>query len=178
MENGVEYTVQADGYGASAEDVSLEEVVILSEINGEAVTCAVDFTGCYRLKRAVLPDSVREIYNAFEGCYLLASVEFGSGLKWIDADAFSGCVSLESVLLPDGVTKIGAGAFFRCDALKDVSLPLSLAEIGDEAFSRCLRLSAVTFRGTKAQWEQVGKGTDCFPAGTVIHCTDGDIGIS
>ncbi len=104
------------GYSGSSEEVRIPESV---EIGG--TKCAVTgigsgaFNGNPRLRRIVIPDTVREI-----GRY-----------------AFFRCGALESVGLPDGLRSIGEGAFCKCCRLSAPSFPRTLESIGPQAFLGC-----------------------------------------
>ena len=81
-----------------------------------------------------------------------------------------------SLVIPSGVTSIGKYAFDECH-LSSVSIPNSVTSIGEHAFVGCDYLTNITYHGTKAQWNAIGKG-ESWNARTgnyTIHCTDVDI---
>lgn len=86
------------------------------------------------------------------------------------------------VVIPDiydnlPVTSIVRGAFNNCTNLTGFTIPDSVTSIGDWAFSNCRSLTSIIFQGTKAQWNQIKKGSywDFCTGNYTIHCTDGDI---
>ena len=97
-------------------------------------------SGTYRL---CLPEGVEEIgKHAF---YLsdLKYIQFGTGLKRIEAGAFY-CCKLTTLTLPDGLEYIGDSAFNRCD-LVHLDLGQGLREIGAEAFAYNSLLRELSF---------------------------------
>jgi len=91
--------------------------------------------------------------------------------------AFQACSSLTSITIPDSVTTIGNYAFRGCSGLTSITIPNSVTTIGAGAFYDCTNLKTVTYKGTKAQWANVSKGSGwrSYTKVTVIKCIDGDI---
>lgn len=75
------------------------------------------------------------------------------------------------------VTGIGDEAFKDCAGLTSITIPDSVASIGRSACSGCKRLTSISFKGTKAQWDAIYKGSyyDFGTGSYTVHCTDGDI---
>ncbi|MBO7377543.1 MAG: leucine-rich repeat domain-containing protein, partial [Clostridia bacterium] len=97
----------------------------------------------------------------------------------IGSYAFAYCSSLTSISIPNSVTSIGNGAFAYCSSLTSISIPNSVTSIGSWAFEYCSSLTSITFNGTKAQWNEIDKGSNWnrnVPA-TFVRCTDGDVNI-
>jgi hypothetical protein len=165
------------------------------------------FDGCTGLTGVTLPASLTDIgNNAFDGCTSLASVSFASGsmLTSIGNYAFCGCTSLASVSFASGsaltsigyyafcgctslasvsfaactaLTRIGYYAFYKCTSLTSITLPASLTSIGYDAFNGCTSLSTCIYKGKKAQWHEISKGTN-WKYGTPLKevtCTDGTV---
>ena len=84
--------------------------------------------------------------------------------------------TVTSVVLPDTVTEIQEYGFAGCTELTSLSMGPNMIYINSGVFSNCPKLKAITFRGTKAQWEQVGK-FDWWDGGSsiAVHCTDGTV---
>ena len=100
-----------------------------------------------RLRRVVLPDSVREIEeSAFQYCAELTEVRFGSGLKTIGQTAFWRCYALSAVTIPDSVTKIGIGAFQSCTSLQSITFGTGISVGPTLCCAGCTALTDVTFR--------------------------------
>ena len=82
---------------------------------------------------------------------------------------------MTSIVIPDGVTSIGEEAFRNCSLLKSITISDSVTSIGADAFDYCSSLVDITFKGTKAQWNAVEKGSWSNTGNYIIHCTNGDI---
>ena len=97
------------------------------------------FEACYSLTSIEIPNSVTSIgYAAFWGCYDLASIEIPNSVTSIGGNAFHYCSSLASIEIPNSVTSIGSSAFSECNGLTgNLTIPNSVTSIGNHAFSRC-----------------------------------------
>ena len=62
---------------------------------------------------------------------------------------------IKAVVIEEGVTHIGAQCFQFCTNLKSVTIPSSVESIGAAAFYRCEKLSAVYYRGTASDWDEI-----------------------
>ena len=93
----------------------------------------------------------------------------------IRSNAFCSCGLLEHIMIPDGVYTIDACAFSYCHNLKKVSIPSTVSSIGNWTFENCSSLTALSYEGTKAQWEMVikGRGWNASVPASCIQCTDG-----
>jgi hypothetical protein len=81
------------------------------------------FSGNTKLKKVILPDSVKKIdFAAFEDCKELIQVVIPQGVKEIGSSAFSGCENLKYVNIPAKCEKIGSAAFAKCNRLSDISV--------------------------------------------------------
>ena len=140
------------------------------------------FSGCSSLTSVTIPDSVTSIGDyAFYGCSSLTSVTIGNSITSIGDYAFRNCSSLTSVTIPDSVTSIGDDAFRNCSSLTSVTIPDSVTNIGEYAFFNCINLTSVTignsvtsigaaafyscsqlnkvyYKGTSAEWREIGIG--------------------
>ncbi len=118
-----------------------------------------------------IPDSVQSIErSAFENCYDLSQINWGTGLKTIGDYAFSGntalasvyppqnavsikdyafqgCTSLSEVVLPESMTSLGRCAFNGCTSLRGIVLPKSMISLGRCAFKDCTSLGSVEICG-------------------------------
>ena len=97
-------------------------------------------------------------------------------MKDIGRYAFIGCESLRGIGLPNATERLGKGAFFGCKKLTDARIGRNMKSIGEFAFREC-DLGSITFDGTKARWQEIGKGYgwDEYTHSYTVHCTDGDI---
>ena len=162
-----------------------EELVIPSESSkGERVTKigASAFEGCTSIASVVIPDSVTMIGKyAFYQCSDLVSVTIPEGVKTLEWGAFDECISLTTIIIPDSVTDIGSYCFAGCTNLTSVTIGKGVQNIEDAVFDKCRNLKDITYNGTKEEWAAIRKnwaweGYEDLPA-TVVHCTDGDVGI-
>ena len=136
------------------------------------------FYGCSSLTSITIPDSVTSIGNyAFYYCSNLTSVTIPNSVTSIGSSAFSDCSSLTSVTIGDSVTSIERDAFNGCISLTSITIPDSVTRIGVDAFSGCTGLIRINFKGTKAQWYAMsrGSGWNSSTGSYKIYCTDGTI---
>lgn len=170
-------------YKGTAAEVSIPKGV--KTIGGYA------FNGCTSLTKVRIPKAVKGISSgAFEGCTALREIRYsGTQAEWFMMNVFSGLSENVTVhcsdgdaanpkavaeyAIPEGTTKIGGYAFAGCTSLAKVTIPASVTEISYNAFSGCTALTEVRFGGTQVQWFML-KGSRRVPAGTVVHCSDGD----
>ena len=87
---------------------------------------------------------------------------------------------LQTIVFEEGsqLESIGEEAFYF-NNLEEIALPASLKSIGDSAFAAS-KVTAITFAGTKAQWNAITKGTDWFDKEDVskVTCSDGDVSLT
>lgn len=138
--------------------------VVMSE--GISVIDEGAFKGCYDLKQAIFPFSLREIKdNAFSGCKELVTAALpvaleqigkyafaGTGFKkfsipksvyWIGEGAFSDCKRLNNIEIPDNIISIPDKLFKGCESLTDIRLSESIDSIGESAFEGCTSLQSI-----------------------------------
>ena len=135
------------------------------------------FKGCTALESIKIPEGVTVIgENAFEGCTALKSVEIPSTVTKIESYAFAGCTALESIVIPDSVERICWQVFSGCKALKSIVIGSGVEDLGQWAFDYCTSLSQIEFRGTVAQWDNMGGLHDllCVAPVTSVKCSDGE----
>lgn len=94
------------------------------------------FYGCTALTALVLPQSVTNIFGAFQFCSGVTNVTLGTNLVEMGG-AFEWCDHLPSIQVPEKVTDLGDLTFAGCQRLKQAALPLGLVRIGRGAFSQC-----------------------------------------
>lgn len=139
IENGVRYTYEksSDSYFVTdyTGDIS-EEVIIPETINNKPVFGIGEkaFANCYRLRRAVLPSTIKSIgERGFSQCLNLEEINLPDGLQSIGSSAFTEC-RLKYVSIPDSVKTFGTAIFYMCDNLEKVRLPQSMTSIPDYMF--------------------------------------------
>ena len=134
------------------------------------------FDSCTGLASVIIPESVTSIgANAFSKCNSLTEVTVPSKVASIEANVFRDCGNLDKVTISSGVTSIGSEAFANCGKLAEVIIPNSVTRIGDRAFEYCTALTTIRYSGTTGEWGTITKGTDAFPSGKTVTCTDGTI---
>ena len=137
------------------------------------------FALCSSLTSINLPESLTTIGDgAFIICSSLTSIKLPKNLTSIGESAFLGCSSLTNINLPEGVKSIGECAFYDCSSLTSINLPKSLTHIGDEAFNFCSNLKTITYSGTIAEWNAIGKLDGIWIDANynfTIYCVDGTI---
>lgn len=136
------------------------------------------FESCYKLKKVVLPSTIKTIgifaffdssvddMNFPEGLdsigYLsmhgtrLTEVVLPKTIRTIGNEAFADNVKLKRVVLPEGLTEIPDKLFSSCIELEKIVIPESVTKINTEAFSACLKLK--TNLPPKLKWI----GSDAF----------------
>lgn len=146
-----------------------ETVKIPSKIKGKTVVSIGygAFEGNKRIKKVVIPDSVKTISGyAFNNCKNLSEVKIGKGIKNIYEDAFNGCKIYKNrkngilyignclidvkpkstegkITVKKGTRLIAANAFQDCVNITELVIPDSVKYINDGAFSRCKNLISV-----------------------------------
>ncbi len=162
----------------SDEFVTIDGVTYTKDMT-EVISCNLDKTGEY-----IMPDSVTKIaskafaqsklesvtlsknlvemvYNAFEECTLLTTVEIPEGVQSIGDGAFYLCESLNGVEIPESVQSIGESAFNGCASLETLDIPDSVQTIGDSAFARCQSLESIKLSNSITE----------LPRATFIDCS-------
>ena len=147
------------------------------------------FYGCRSLTSVTIGDGVTSIERgAFSGCTSLTSITIGNGVTSIGSSAFSGCSSLTNVTIGDSVTSIDDYAFYGCSSfefnkydnglylgngtnkylvlvkpktygIKNITINDGCKTIIDEALRGCKSLKTINYKGSKVQWDAIGKGT-------------------
>ncbi len=177
---GLLYRRENSGYSVIGIESPDRDIIIPATHGGEPVTGIGDeaFKDCTGLTSITIPDSVTSIGRAaFAGCTGLFSITIPDSVSRIGDSAFSGCTGLATITIPDSVTSIDSVLFMGCTGLTSITIPDSVASIGRSACSGCKRLTSISFKGTKAQWDAIYKGSyyDFGTGSYTVHCTDGDI---
>ena len=145
------------------------------------------FNDCAHLNGITLPPNLTKIGNWALNSTNIQSITIPSGVKEIGTNAFA-WTPIRSVVIPEGVTTL-SGTFNECWNLQSVTIPASVTSFKDVpdssdtedgacgTFKNCWGLSVVNFSGTKAQWNNISKGTLTFKNSGVskVNCSDGDI---
>lgn len=127
------------------------------------------------LSRVHLGDNLEEIGNsAFVFCEKLRGITFPTSLKKIGTEAFAACTGISNIMIPERV-EIYDRAFRHCDNLSSVTIGKNCALLGSEIFKACDKLTAITFEGTKQEWQSLTKSLSWKSGSkiTSINCKDG-----
>ncbi len=97
------------------------------------------FYNCKRITSIIIPSSVSRIgEGAFKGCSSLDTVYFNATscteMGNTNNPVFSGCDNLYTLNIGSNVTSIPANAFYNCTKLNSPQIPSSVSSIGDNAF--------------------------------------------
>ncbi|MCR5723486.1 MAG: leucine-rich repeat domain-containing protein [Treponema sp.] len=99
-------------------------------------------------------------------------------VKTITDEAF-GKSPLQTIIFEEGsqLEIIGKEAFYGSN-LEEIALPASLKSIGDSAFE-ATELTAITFAGTKEQWNAITKGDNWLGNEdvSIVTCSDGEVSL-
>lgn len=102
------------------------------------------FSGCIKLYRVQLPDSITTIkYGGFEHCRELSEIDINN-VTSIGEYAFAGCGNLAEVVL-ENVQTISSYAFYSCIKLTRVEFAQLTAPLGSYSFYNCRSLHTVVF---------------------------------
>lgn len=76
-----------------------------------------------------------------------------------------------------GVTSVPDYAFYECKSLHSIEMPNTVTYIGEKAFYNCYNLIDIYYNGTKAEWNNLSKGSewDYGADDYRVRCTDGYI---
>jgi len=149
------------------------------------------FAGCDNLASVTIPSSVTSIgAEAFVECGKLNSLVVDSNnSNYLSADnvlfnkaktkliTYPQGKTDTSYTIPDGVTNIDVNAFCW-SSLQSVTIPASVKTIDYYAFANCTNLTAITYNGTKDQWNTLiaSLTTEDIPTDKVkVTCLDGVI---
>lgn len=162
-------------------DAKLEDVADLIRAlpQGEDVSA---YEAAWSLNRRTMtalevPEGITSIGDsAFYNCPELRTLTLPSTLRTIGSIAFNNCQKLTALNVPEGVTEIGGGAFNACYGLATLRLPASVTTLGSTTvFQGCPTSCDVVFGRPVAEVKAMCFHPWGLKAGTVIHCTDGDL---
>ena len=120
------------------------------------------FSGCSSFKIDKIPDSVTFMGTWAFGKTAIETIEFGSGLTYINSYAFSYCSNLTKVTFPSNIESIKIYTFSHCPKLKNVIFTEGLKTINEEAFTGSIIKEAVIPKSVSAI------GSRAFPDSTKL----------
>lgn len=126
------------------------------------------------LPSLIIPDGVTEIRDfAFRECQSMYDIRIPNSVQSIGKGAFYNCANLRAVAIPEGVTELNQ-MFYLCPSLSWVGIPSSVKRIvGHDIFTLCDQMKKLIYQGTKAQWKEIEKESDCSDG--YVSCADGNI---
>ena len=145
-----------------------ENIVIPEVVEYENVTYSVKSIsdGAFKsssIESIIIGNNIETIeYGAFENCYSLSHVTFGTKVKTIGGRAFSWCSGLTELEIPSNVEAIFSNAFADCRNLKTLVLNNGLKSIYPTSFVRCIKLVSIKIPGSVSVVEK-----EAFE-----HCTE------
>lgn len=143
---------------------------------GEQLSPDGQWIYCLRLRRIILPESVRHIgASAFLYAINLREINFPSSLETIGRHAFSECIRLnaEPLVFPEGLREIQDFSFSNCESLTGtVVFPGSLVRIGTGAFGQSRIGGAIFHEGLESIGEAAFYGTRLTEVSLPGSCTD------
>lgn len=162
-------------------------IVIPSSMNGKKVTILENtFKSNENIVSVVIPNSVKNINGAFEGCVNLTTIIMPSSLEILGSNSFNNAYNLTDIEIPNTVTQIGDYCFAGCD-ITSIKLPNTITYIGTEAFANCTKLKTITIPDTvEAMGQKVFSGctslTDVNLSNSMTeipsYCFDGCISLT
>ncbi len=196
------FTLQSDGtYSVKAKSTSISgSLTIPATYNGKKVTAissnafasskltsvtiengitTVGVGAFYNISSLVsitIPDSVTSI----EGSCLAKTAFYEDSSNWSNNVLYVGnhlIMANSSVTgsyeIKAGTRTIADSAFFAGGAkVSSVIIPTSVSNIGKQAFYNISTLKTITYAGTKAQWNNITKGTIAIPDNVAITFAD------
>ena len=179
-------------------DRSITEVKASDLINVTSIG-AYAFSNCTKLVNVTIPNHITIIGDsAFYFCRNLKSIVIPSSVVAIEDHAFS-FTGITNITIPGTVERIGNSAFSNsnitiaiisngvkiidkwafnnCKELINIEIPNTITSIGSYMLSFSTKLTNITYKGTKAQWNAITKDNDWNKNSSVatITCTDGTI---
>lgn len=107
------------------------------------------------------------------GTYVSGGITYTVVMDTSNGFAYLPC---KTMTLPDGFKRLSHVEY--CSSLIKITIPSSLQKIEEYAFTCCTKLTTIDFKGTKAQWSAIEKGTSwnyLTPSSMVVSCSDGDL---
>mgnify|MGYP002595832614 CR=1 FL=1 len=133
------------------------------------------------LTSVTIPQAVTAIQSYAFYHTAIAEVTVPASVKTWGKYAFSGCAKLKTARV--ACDSIGAFAFTRCTALSSLTISANCRTFGENMLTYCESLTAITYEGTKEQWNAITKPTNWMASDAKnnyhngylqrINCVDG-----
>ena len=135
------------------------------------------FSDCTNLRSISLPSALKFGAGICRECENLVSAEIRTGPNATGYRMFSGCASLQTVQVDCAV--ISENAFTGNSYLTDFIIGTNVKILEDALFRSCIRLSQITYLGTKAEWDNIDKSKDWNKYSGIYRlvCSDGEFDI-
>ena len=133
------------------------------------------------LTSVTIPQAVTAIQSYAFYHTAIAEVTVPANVKTWGKYVFSGCAKLKTARV--ACDSIGAFAFTRCTALSSLTISANCRTFGENMLTYCESLKAITYEGTKEQWNAITKPTNWMASDAKnnyhngylqrINCVDG-----
>ena len=157
-------------YCANAKTVSLPAT--LTSI-GDSAFAQKDAVSSYTagLTSVTIPQAVTAIQSYAFYHTAIAEVTVPASVKTWGKYAFSGCAKLKTARV--ACDSIGAFAFTRCTALSSLIISANCRTFGENMLTYCESLTAITYEGTKEQWNAITKPTNWMASDAKVKYHNG-----
>lgn len=101
------------------------------------------------------PSNIKRIcYKAFYASDV-ETVHVTGNVYDVNQFAFEGCYLLKSIVFDEGVRYVDDAVFYSDEELTTVVLPKSLERLGHNVFNGCDKLTELTYNGTCEDWRKI-----------------------
>ena len=155
---------------ANAETVSLPAT--LTSV-GNAAFAQDDAVSNYTagLTSVTIPQTVAEIQSYAFYCTAITGIVVPANVKTFGKYVFSGCANLQNARLE--CENIGSFAFSECVSLSDLTISVNCKTFGSNMLTYCKELTAITYEGTKEQWNAITKPTNWMTSDAKVKYHNG-----
>ena len=123
------------------------------------------------LTSVTIPQAVTAIQSYAFYHTAIAEVTVPASVKTWGKYAFSGCAKLKTARV--ACDSIGAFAFTRCTALSSLTISANCRTFGENMLTYCESLKAITYEGTKEQWNAITKPTNWMASDAKVKYHNG-----
>ena len=123
------------------------------------------------LTSVTIPQAVTAIQSYAFYHTAIAEVTVPASVKTWGKYAFSGCAKLKTARV--ACDSIGAFAFTRCTALSSLTISANCRTFGENMLTYCESLTAITYEGTKEQWNAITKPTNWMASDAKVKYHNG-----